>query len=141
MPTNAAPGAANSPKSASAGPGKVQISLPDSQTALSPTPSAETGPAVPALPAAIRQSHHACADGNDDADPGHDRRPDEAEIANGQRVTQSHAEGLTGERAHTFRLALSGRGRQLVGLRGRLPSQLLIAIPGGRLFRGLLLRG
>jgi hypothetical protein len=48
---------------------------------------------------------------------------------------------LVGERAHTFRLALSGRGQRLVALRGRLRSQLLIAIPGGRLIRALLLGG
>ncbi len=39
---------------------------------------------------------------------------------------------LSGERGHGFTIPLSGRGRALLKQRGRLKSQLIAAIPGGR---------
>jgi hypothetical protein len=46
---------------------------------------------------------------------------------------------LRGGRAHTFRVALNSRGRPLLLQRNRLRAQLLVAIPGSRATRSVLL--
>ncbi len=58
------------------------------------------------------------------------------------RVGVSHrAFRLGGGRAHTYRIALNRRGRQLFRLRrGSLRAQLLVAIPGSRALRPVRLR-
>jgi hypothetical protein len=47
---------------------------------------------------------------------------------------------LTGGGSHSFRVVLSGRGRQLTRNREKLWAQLVVAIPGGRATQGLRLR-
>jgi hypothetical protein len=46
---------------------------------------------------------------------------------------------LRGGRAHTFRVALNSRGRPVLVRYGRLRAQLLVAIPGSRATRRVLL--
>ena len=47
---------------------------------------------------------------------------------------------LAGGRSHAFAVPLTRRGRELSAAPGRLRAQLVIAIPGGRRFKPLLLR-
>ncbi len=47
---------------------------------------------------------------------------------------------LRGGRAHAFRVALNSRGRALLRGRGTMKAQLLVAIPGARITKGLVLR-
>jgi hypothetical protein len=52
-----------------------------------------------------------------------------------RRVTRSLGRrgfGLSGGRSHAYLIPLSAQGRRLLGLRGRLRTQLIAAIPGGR---------
>jgi hypothetical protein len=51
------------------------------------------------------------------------------------RVLGRHAFVLTGKRAHTFNVPLSGGGRALLQARGRLRTQVLVAIPCGHRIR------
>jgi hypothetical protein len=51
----------------------------------------------------------------------------------------SRAFALGGGRSHTFRMALNSRGRALLGRRGFLRAQLLVAIPQARTTRALRL--
>jgi hypothetical protein len=46
---------------------------------------------------------------------------------------------LGGGRSHSFRVALNSRGRPLLRLRGSIKAQLLVAIPGARAVRTVLL--
>jgi glycoside hydrolase-like protein len=48
---------------------------------------------------------------------------------------------LTGGGSHTFRIPISGGGRALLRQHGTLRTQLIAAIPGGRRFQALSLRG
>lgn len=47
---------------------------------------------------------------------------------------------LSGARTHAFRVALNSRGRALLRRRGAMKAQLLVAIPGARVTKGLVLR-
>jgi Rv2525c-like, glycoside hydrolase-like domain len=72
--------------------------------------------------------------------PAGRRRAHRARTRVARRAIGRRSFRLTGGRSHTFRVALSPRGRLLTRRRKHLRAQLVVAIPGGRRLHGVTLR-